>query len=65
MVRIEAAGQTMILFKLKLGEMVTTIATIGFNETVEHKNLSFTVWAVGAWTSSALCGIVTARIRTV
>ena len=30
------------------GEVVTTIPTIGFNvETVEYKNLSFTVWDVG------------------
>jgi len=36
------------LYKLKLGEVVTTIPTIGFNvETVEYKNLSFTVWDVG------------------
>ena len=34
--------------KLKLGEVVTTIPTIGFNvETVEYKNISFTVWDVG------------------
>lgn len=27
------------------GEIVTTIPTIGFNvETVEYKNISFTVW---------------------
>merc|ERR1711918_161406 len=32
----------------KLGEVVTTIPTIGFNvETVEYKNISFTVWDVG------------------
>ncbi|KAL6052103.1 hypothetical protein STEG23_001669 [Scotinomys teguina] len=31
-----------------LGEIVTTIPTIGFNaETVEYKNISFTVWDVG------------------
>ncbi|CAJ1374342.1 unnamed protein product, partial [Effrenium voratum] len=36
-------GKTTILYKLKLGEVVTTIPTIGFNvETVEYKNLSFT-----------------------
>jgi len=36
------------LYKLKLGEIVTTIPTIGFNvETVEYKNISFTVWDVG------------------
>ncbi len=53
------------MYKLKLGEVVTTIPTIGmcnsiakyflfnfifegFNvETVEYKNISFTVWDVG------------------
>ncbi|KAK7799173.1 hypothetical protein U0070_020359 [Myodes glareolus] len=36
-----------ILRKPKLGEIVTTIPTIGFNvETVEYKNVIFTVWDV-------------------
>merc|ERR1711865_543330 len=48
MVGLDAACKTTILYKLKLGEVVTTIPTIGFNvETVEYKNLSFTVWDVG------------------
>jgi hypothetical protein len=48
MVGLDAAGKTSILYKLKLGEIVTTIPTIGFNvETVEYKNISFTVWDVG------------------
>ena len=48
MVGLDAAGKTTILYKLKLGEVVTTIPTIGFNvETVEYKNLSFIVWDVG------------------
>ncbi|AWP03936.1 putative ADP-ribosylation factor 1-like [Scophthalmus maximus] len=48
MVGLDAAGKTTILYKLKLGEIVTTIPTIGFNvETVEHKNINFTVWDVG------------------
>lgn len=43
MVGLDAAGKTTILYKLKLGEVVTTIPTIGFNvETVEYKNISFT-----------------------
>ena len=43
-VGLDAAGKTTILYKLKLGEVVTTIPTIGFNvETVEYKNISFTV----------------------
>jgi ADP-ribosylation factor protein 1 len=69
MVGLDAAGKTTILYKLKLGEVVTTIPTIGENafagadfalhsspatapagfnvETVEYKNISFTVWDVG------------------
>ncbi|AFZ79108.1 ADP-ribosylation factor putative [Theileria equi strain WA] len=48
MVGLDASGKTTILYKLKLGEVVTTIPTIGFNvETVEYKNISFTVWDVG------------------
>jgi len=48
MVGLDNAGKTTILYKLKIGEVVTTIPTIGFNvETVEYKNLKFTVWDVG------------------
>merc|ERR1711865_1099635 len=48
MVGLDAAGKTTILFKLKLGEVVTTIPTIGFNvETVEYKNIRFNAWDVG------------------
>ncbi|XP_065215843.1 ADP ribosylation factor 4 [Planococcus citri] len=48
MVGLDAAGKTTILYKLKLGEIVTTIPTIGFNvESVDYKNISFTVWDVG------------------
>ena len=47
MVGLDAAGKTTILYKLKLGEIVTTIPTIGFNvEIVEYKNICFTVWDV-------------------
>merc|ERR1719253_1020872 len=48
MVGLDAAGKTTILYKLKLGEVVTTIPTIGFNvEKVEYKNINFTVWDIG------------------
>merc|ERR1712013_568947 len=48
MVGLDAAGKTTILYKLKLGEVVTTIPTIGFNvESVEYKNINFTVWDIG------------------
>eukprot|EP00744_Colponema_vietnamica_P014643 GILI01020492.1.p1 GENE.GILI01020492.1~~GILI01020492.1.p1 ORF type:complete len:459 (-),score=77.65 GILI01020492.1:76-1254(-) len=45
---LDAAGKTTILYSLKVGEVVTTIPTIGFNvETVEYKSINFTCWDVG------------------
>ena len=77
MVGLDAAGKTTILYKLKLGEIVTTIPTIGKNnfgrlaplfrywffitllgfnvETVEYKNISFTVWDVGGQDKIRYC----------
>ena len=47
MLGLDAAGKTTILYKLKLSEVVTTVPTIGFNvETVEYKNITFTVWDI-------------------
>ncbi|KAL3687208.1 hypothetical protein R1sor_013517 [Riccia sorocarpa] len=48
MLGLDAAGKTTVLYKLKLGEKVCTIPTIGFNlETVQYKNINFTMWDVG------------------
>eukprot|EP01120_Amphizonella_sp_Union-15-10_P014928 TRINITY_DN746_c0_g1_i5.p1 TRINITY_DN746_c0_g1~~TRINITY_DN746_c0_g1_i5.p1 ORF type:complete len:119 (-),score=29.58 TRINITY_DN746_c0_g1_i5:232-588(-) len=48
MVGLDAAGKTTILYKLKQGEIVTTIPTIGFNvERVQYKNINFIVWDLG------------------
>lgn len=48
MVGLDAAGKTTILFKLKLGEVIATMPTIGFNvESVEYRNINFTVWDIG------------------
>lgn len=48
MLGLDAAGKTTILYKLKLGQPVTTIPTVGFNvETVTYKNVRFNVWDVG------------------
>ncbi|XP_066298368.1 E3 ubiquitin-protein ligase TRIM23-like isoform X4 [Branchiostoma lanceolatum] len=45
---LDESGKTAILFKLKQDEFMQTIPTIGFNvETVEYKNLKFTIWDVG------------------
>ena len=47
MVGLDAAGKTTILYRLKLGTVVTTIPTIGFNvETVHYKNVEFTAWDI-------------------
>ncbi|KAH8035867.1 hypothetical protein HPB51_010619 [Rhipicephalus microplus] len=41
-------AEAAILYKLKLGQSVTTIPTVGFNvETVTYKNVKFNVWDVG------------------
>ncbi|PRP79943.1 hypothetical protein PROFUN_05919 [Planoprotostelium fungivorum] len=45
---LDNAGKTTILYKLKLGEVVRTIPTIGFNvETVQYRNLNLTLWDAG------------------
>ncbi|KAJ9659912.1 Arf GTPase arl1 [Coniosporium apollinis] len=49
---LDNAGKTTLLYRLKIGEVVTTIPTIGFNvESVEYKNLRFAVWDLGGQTS--------------
>jgi ADP-ribosylation factor protein 1 len=48
LVGLDAAGKTTLLYKLNLGEAITTIPTIGFNvETVKYKQLDLTIWDVG------------------
>eukprot|EP00128_Syssomonas_multiformis_P017883 Colp12_sorted_trinity150504_noHs@25622 len=48
MLGLDAAGKTTILYKLKIGNPVTTIPTVGFNvETVTYKNVKLNVWDVG------------------
>ena len=45
---LDAAGKTTILYKLKLGEVVVTIPTIGFNvENLSYKNFQITAWDLG------------------
>ncbi|THW77748.1 ARF/SAR superfamily, partial [Aureobasidium pullulans] len=49
---LDNAGKTTLLYRLKIGEVVTTIPTIGFNvESVNYKNLNFNVWDLGGQTS--------------
>ena len=45
-------GKTTILYRLQVGEVISTIPTIGFNvETVTYKNIKFQVWDLGGQTS--------------
>ncbi|XP_039039389.1 ADP-ribosylation factor-like isoform X1 [Hibiscus syriacus] len=47
MLGLDAAGKTTILYKLHIGEVLSTVPTIGFNvEKVQYKNVMFTVWDV-------------------
>jgi len=49
---LDNAGKTTILYRLHVGEVVSTIPTIGFNvETVNYKNIKFQVWDLGGQTS--------------
>jgi len=49
---LDNAGKTTLLYRLKIGEVVTTVPTIGFNvESVAYKNLNFNVWDLGGQTS--------------
>jgi ADP-ribosylation factor protein 1 len=47
MLGLDGAGKTTITYKLKLGEIVQTTPTIGFNfETVSYKNIKFNIWDI-------------------
>ncbi|RKP06787.1 ADP-ribosylation factor family-domain-containing protein [Thamnocephalis sphaerospora] len=49
---LDGAGKTTILYRMQLGEVISTIPTIGFNmETVTYKNIKFQVWDLGGQTS--------------
>ncbi|XP_069123317.1 uncharacterized protein [Argopecten irradians] len=45
---LDATGKTTLMYQLRLGEVVTTKPTTGFNlETVEHNNVELTIWDIG------------------
>nr|QXF29043.1 Arl1 [Gefionella okellyi] len=49
---LDNAGKTTILYRLHVGDVVSTIPTVGFNvETVTHKNISFVMWDLGGQTA--------------
>lgn len=48
---LDNAGKTSILYRLHLGNVVTTVPTVGFNlETLHYKNITFQVWDLGGQT---------------
>jgi len=48
MLGLDAAGKTTILYSLQIGEVTSTIPTIGFNvEILKYKNIEMTVWDIG------------------
>lgn len=48
MLGLDGAGKTTVLYSLKLGEVISTIPTIGFNvEELNYKTIKFMVWDVG------------------
>jgi len=49
---LDGAGKTTFLYRLHVGETVSTIPTIGFNmETVKYNNVQFQAWDLGGQTS--------------
>ena len=49
---LDNAGKTTLLYRLKIGEVVSTTPTIGFNvESVTYKTLNFSVWDLGGQTA--------------
>ncbi|GMM50736.1 Arf family GTPase [Starmerella bacillaris] len=49
---LDGAGKTTILYRLHLGEVISTVPTIGFNvETLKYQNLQFNVWDLGGQTT--------------
>jgi GTPase SAR1 family protein len=53
-VGLDNAGKTSILYRLKLGQIVQTSSTVGFNsETILYKGKGFVVWDIGGQVQSA------------
>ena len=62
MLGLDGGGKSTILYKLKMGETLNQVPTIGFNvEKVQHKNISFTVWDIGGQSVIRRCKL---KIKT-
>ena len=65
MIGLDAVGKTTILYKMKIGEVVTTIPTIGYNvESFELDGQKVTLWDVGGLDKIRLLWIHYVRSRT-
>ena len=48
MVGLDNSGKTSILYQIKIGDLVNTTPTIGFNlETIKYKGLNISIWDIG------------------
>ena len=48
MIGLDNSGKTSILYQLKIGDLVNTTPTIGFNlETIKYKCLNISIWDIG------------------
>ncbi|CAL6007991.1 ADP-ribosylation_factor 1 [Hexamita inflata] len=48
MLGLDGSGKTSLLYQWKLGELITTIPTIGFNiEEIQRNKLSLNIWDIG------------------
>ena len=48
MLGLDAAGKTTIMYKVKTGDTITTVPTIGFNvEEIKYEGFVLTVWDIG------------------
>lgn len=62
MVGLDAAGKTTILYKLKLGEIVTTIPTIGKSYIYMKLNMLFPTYCVTSnWKPSYIIGTMVSK----
>ncbi|KAG8805872.1 hypothetical protein FRC19_009550 [Serendipita sp. 401] len=50
-----SGGKTTVLYRIKLGEVITTIPTVGYNsETIEYKGIALNLWDIPSNTNPIL-----------
>ena len=62
MLGLDAAGKTTILYKLHIGEVLSTVPTLGFNvEKVQYKNVVLQLWTSRGTRKGDRCGDTTSN----